>query len=72
MGEQRLKQIERELLREKVLCTDAAYTSTDGVRSYICNFTSDHAVRFCPMDSKTIKAYEGIGLLNRCGGILMH
>lgn len=72
MGEQSLKQIERELLREKVLCTDATYTSTDGVRSYIRNFTSDHAVRFCPMDSKTIEAHEGIGLLNRYDGILMH
>lgn len=72
MGEQSLKQIELELLKEEALCTDATYTSTDGVRSYIRNFTSDHAVRFCPMDSKTIEAHKGIGLLNMYDGILMH
>lgn len=72
MGEQSLKQIELELLKEQALCTDATYTSTDGVRSYIRNFTSDHAVRFYPMDSKTIEAHEGIELLSMYDGILMH
>jgi len=72
MGEQSLKQIELEILREQAICTDATYPSTDGVRSYIRNFTSDHAVRYCPMDSKTIEAHERLGLLNRYGGILMH
>lgn len=72
MGDQSLKQIELELLREQALCTDATYTSTDGVRSYIRNFTSDHAVRFYPMDSKTIEAHESIGLLSLYDGILMH
>lgn len=72
MGDQSLKQIELELLREQALCTDATYTSTDGVRSYIRNFTSDHAVRFCPMNSKTIEAHKGIGLLGIYDGILMH
>jgi len=72
MGDQSLKQIELELLKEQALCTDATYTSTDGVRSYIRNFTSDHAVRFCLMNSKTIEAHEEIGLLNKYNGILMH
>lgn len=72
MGEQSLKQIDLELLREQALCTDATYTSTDGVCSYIRNFTSDHAVRFCPMDSKTIEAHEGLELLRIYDGILMH
>ena len=72
MGEPSLKQIELELLREHTLCTDATYTSTDGVRSYIRNFTSDHAVRFYPMNSKTIEAHKGIGLLGIYDGILMH
>lgn len=72
MGEQSLKQIDLELLREQALCTDATYTSTDGQRSYIRNFTSDRAVRFCPMDSKTIEAHEELKLLRIYDGILMH
>ncbi len=72
MGKQSLRQIGLEILRKQAICTDATYTSTDGVRSYIRNFTSDHAVRYCPMDSKTIEAHEKIGLLNIYGGILMH
>ncbi len=72
MGDQSLKQIELELLKEHAVCTDATYTSMDGMRSCIRNFTSDHAVRFCPMDSKTIEAHERLGLLNLYGGVLMH
>lgn len=72
MGDPSVKQIELELLGEQALCTDATYTSTGGVRSYIRNFTSDHAVRFCPMNSKTIEAHERIDLLSIYDGILMH
>ena len=64
LGDSSIKQIELELLKEKVLCTDATYTSTDGVRSYIRNLTSDHAVRYYPMDNKTIEAYRLVDILN--------
>ena len=67
-----LKQIELELLKEKVLCTDATYTSTDGIRTYIRNVTSDQAVRYYPMDSKTIEACRLIDILNVYDGILVH
>lgn len=72
LGDPSIKQIELELLKEKVLCTDATYTSTDGVRSYIRNLTSDHAVRYYPMDSKTIEAHRLIDILNVYDGILVH
>ena len=67
-----IKQIEMELLKEKVLCTDATYTSPDGVRSYIRNITSDHAVRYYPMDSKTIETHRLIDILNVYDCILVH
>lgn len=72
LGDSSIKQIELELLKEKVLCTDATYTSTDGVRSYIRNLTSDHAVRYYPMDNKTIEAYRLVDILNVYDGILVH
>lgn len=72
LGDSSIKQIELELLKEKVLCTDATYTSTDGIRTYIRNVTSDHAVRYYPMDSKTIEACRLIDILNAYDGILVH
>lgn len=67
-----LKQIELELLEEKALCTDATYMSTDGVQTYIRNFSSDQAVRYYPMNSKTLEALHLIDLLNVYNGILIH
>lgn len=67
-----LKQIEVELLREKALCTDATYTSTDGVQSYIRNISTDAAVRYYPMSSKTIEEHQRIDILRVFQGILIH
>ena len=67
-----LKQIEVELLGENALCTDATYTSTDGVQSYIRNISTDGAVRYYPMNSKTIEEHRKIDILRVFQGILLH
>lgn len=72
LGDPSLKQIEVELLKEKTLYTDATYTSTDGIRSYIRNISTDAAVRYYPMGSKTIEEHQKIDLLRAFQGVLIH
>ena len=58
--------------KESVLCTDATNTSTNGKKSYIRNFSSQSAVLYYAMESKSVEALKNIEFLVGYQGILMH
>ena len=67
-----IRELEKEQDRENVLCTDATCTRTNGKQSYIRNISSEGAVIYYAMKSKSIDELKKIAFLVRYRGILMH
>jgi len=67
-----LRRIKDEILGASVVGTDATTMTTNGVQTYIRNFSIEDAVIYISLMSKNLKAMEGIELLTKITSILMH
>ena len=55
-----------------MVATDATTVTVNGEQNYIRNFSAGDTVVYHAMDSKSIKALEGLDFLNRYAGTLVH
>lgn len=67
-----IEQIENELLNAQTVCTDATVVTLNGKQAYIRNTSTDNAVRYYAMESKSIKALGEIEFMNDFSGNLVH
>lgn len=67
-----IKQIENELLNAQTVCTDATVVTSNGKQAYIRNTSTDNAVRYYAMESKSIKALGEIEFMNDFSGTIVH
>lgn len=64
--------LEEELLNRAVVATDATTVTVNGEQDYVRNFSTEKAVLYRAMKSKTIDALEKIRFLEKFTGILVH
>ena len=70
--ETEIEEIKKELLSSEVLYTDATVVTVNGKQAYIRNQSTDHAVLYNCMSSKSIKAITENTILEAYRGILVH
>lgn len=71
-SETSIRHLEEMLLTQDVVATDATTVTVNGEQSYIRNFSAGDTVVYHAMDSKSIKALEGLDFLNQYAGTLVH
>lgn len=64
--------LEKELMNQAVVATDATTVTVNGKQNYIRNFSIKNAVVYHGMNSKSIEALEGVPFLKHYTGILLH
>lgn len=64
--------IEDKLLNSHEICTDATVVSTDGIQSYVRNFSTEDYVLYYSSDKKDLKTLRGMSVLKRFAGIFTH
>lgn len=67
-----LQKIKTELLNEETVCTDATVVTVNRKQAYVRNMSSDKAVVYYAMESKSIKALNKIDFLTSYAGNLEH
>ena len=67
-----VESLEKELLNQNVVATDATVTTINGKQSYIRNFSIHDTVVYRAMKSKAIDALKKLDFLKRYTGILVH
>lgn len=70
--EEACKCIKTKLLNAKEICTDATTVKTNGVQTYIRNFSTNENVLYYSSDKKDLKTLEGFDILKEYAGTLMH
>ena len=65
-------EIEEEIRNSPVVCTDATTISTNGVQTYIRNFSTEAAVLYYGADKKDLKTLKSYQILKEYAGILVH
>lgn len=71
-AEDAIETIRNKLLDSDVVYTDATSTSMNGKEVYIRNHSTNDAVLYCPMYSKSKSALASTEVLNKFAGILVH
>lgn len=71
-AEQSIRNLEEELLNQRVVATDATTVTVNGEQNYVRNFSIDRTVVYRAMKSKTIEALGKLRFLERYTGILIH
>lgn len=71
-SETSIRHLEEMLLTQDVAATDATTVTVNGEQNYIRNFSAGDTVVYHAMDSKSIKALEGLDFLGRYAGTLVH
>ena len=64
--------IEKRLLDQKQVCTDATNITVDGKQTYVRNFSSANDVLYVPMEKKDLVTLGKIPFLQKFVGILVH
>ena len=64
--------IETEILNSPVVCTDATTVKTDGIQSYIRNFSTPRSVLYVSAAKKDLKSLQNMRILQQYTGILEH
>lgn len=64
--------ITEQIVNAPVVCTDATTITTDGVQTYIRNFSTADSVLYCPADKKNLDTLRMFSVLNQYAGILEH
>lgn len=70
--EEACKCIKTKLLNAKEICTDATTVKTNGVQTYIRNFSTNENVLYYSSDKKDLKTLEGFDILKEYVGTLIH
>ena len=71
-AEKSILNLEGELLNREVVLTDATTVTVNGEQNYVRNFSTEKAVVYHAMKSKTIDALKKIDFLKKFSGILVH
>lgn len=64
--------IEDAILNSREVCTDATVVTTNGVQTYIRNFSTKDYVLYCSCVKKDLKTLGGIKVLKEYAGTLVH
>lgn len=72
ISEASILNLETEMLNQKVVATDATTVTVNGKQNYIRNFSIKNSVVYHAMNSKAIKALEGLHFLKHYTGTLLH
>ncbi len=64
--------IEDAILNSREVCTDATVVTTNGVQTYIRNFSTKDYVPYCSCVKKDLKTLGGIKVLKEYAGTLVH
>jgi len=67
-----IRQIEDGILNSSVAGTDATVVTTNGVQTYIRNFSTDHYVLYKSMQNKDIKSMKEIGIMANYTGVFVN
>jgi Transposase IS66 family. len=67
-----LTRIEEHILDSTVAYTDATVITVDGELAYIRNVSCQDAVRYYPMEKKSLEAMEKLYLLSKFAGVFVH
>lgn len=67
-----IRNLEEELLNQKVVATDATTVTVNGVQNYIRNFSTGQTVVYHAMKSKTIDEMGSLRFLEKYTGTLLH
>ena len=67
-----ISEIKEELLSAEVLLTDATTVTVDGIQEYIRNQSTDSAVLYTPMRTKTLEEMAQCGVMNLFAGTYVH
>lgn len=71
-SETSILKLEKELLNQSVVATDATTVTVDGEQNYIRNFSIKDTVVYHAMGSKSIEALKELDFLKQYAGILLH
>lgn len=71
-SEASIQRLERDLLNQSVVATDATPVTVNGEQNYIRNFSVKDTVVYHAMKGKSIEALRGLDFLKRYAGILLH
>lgn len=64
--------IENAVLNSEEICTDATVVTTNGVQTYIRNFSTKKYVLYCSCEKKDLKTLREIKVLKEYTGTLIH
>lgn len=64
--------IEQQLLNSYEICTDATPVKTNGVQTYIRNFSTSNNVLYCSSNNKDLKTLNTFKILKDFTGVLTH
>ncbi len=67
-----IRNLETELLNQRVVATDATPVTVNGKQNYIRNFSIKNSVVYHAMNSKSIDALKDLDFLKRYTGTLLH
>ena len=67
-----IRNLETELLNQRVVATDATPVTVNGKQNYIRNFSIKHSVVYHAMNSKSIDALKELDFLKHYTGTLLH
>ena len=70
--ESSIEDIKTELMNSEVLYTDATNITVNGVQEYIRNQSTENAVLYSPMTSKSAKDLKTTGIIGEFSGIMVH
>lgn len=71
-AEESICHLEQEQLSASVVATDATVVTVNGKQCYIRNFSTNSAVLYTAMKSKTLKAMKKVSFLKRYAGTLVY
>ena len=71
-SEKSIEVLEREMLNQDVVATDATSVTVNGEQDYIRNFSVKDTVVYHAMKSKSIEALKELDFLRQYAGILLH
>ena len=64
--------IEENILNSKIVCTDATTVSTNGVQTYIRNFSTAENVLYTSTEKKNLESMKQMRILKEFSGTLIH